>query len=92
MEQGKGGGEKSHVGAQILKPCALTPRFLPCASSLPQGLSPKERLAVKLRLSEKRIISSTMDAVRQRLAPVRGIPTKSGQMQVRAVSLAVTSL
>ena len=37
-----------------------------------------ERLAAKLRLSEKRIISGTMDAVRKRLAPIRGIPTKAG--------------
>ena len=33
---------------------------------------------------QKRILSSTMDAVRQRLAPIRGIPTKAGGMQVRA--------
>ncbi|GAX73871.1 hypothetical protein CEUSTIGMA_g1321.t1 [Chlamydomonas eustigma] len=46
-----------------------------------RDLSVKEKLAVKLRLSEKRIISSTMDAVRQRLAPIRGIPTKAGGMQ-----------
>eukprot|EP00198_Chlamydomonas_reinhardtii_P007563 XP_001696900.1 rubisco small subunit N-methyltransferase [Chlamydomonas reinhardtii] len=43
-------------------------------------LSPKERLAVKLRLGEKRIINATMEAVRRRLAPIRGIPTKSGQL------------
>ncbi len=36
-----------------------------------QDLTVREKLAVKLRLSEKRIISSTMDAVRQRLAPIR---------------------
>ncbi len=46
-----------------------------------QDLDIKERLAIKLRLSEKRIISATMDAVRSRLAPIRGIPTKSGGMQ-----------
>lgn len=45
------------------------------------NLSAQERLAVKLRLSEKRIISSTMDAVRTRLAPIRGIPVKGGSMQ-----------
>ncbi|PNH12803.1 hypothetical protein TSOC_000234 [Tetrabaena socialis] len=44
------------------------------------ALSPRERLAVKLRLGEKRIINATMDAVRRRLAPIRGIPTKSGAM------------
>lgn len=45
-------------------------------------LSRREKLAVKLRLSEKRIISATMDAVRQRLAPIRGIVTKSGMQDV----------
>ncbi|KXZ52752.1 hypothetical protein GPECTOR_8g143 [Gonium pectorale] len=44
------------------------------------NLTPKERLAVKLRLGEKRIINATMEAVRRRLAPIRGIPTKSGAM------------
>ncbi|GLC74385.1 hypothetical protein PLESTF_001507400 [Pleodorina starrii] len=44
------------------------------------GLSPKERLAVRLRLGEKRIINATMEAVRRRLAPIRGIPTKAGQL------------
>ncbi|GIL70833.1 hypothetical protein Vretimale_3919 [Volvox reticuliferus] len=44
-------------------------------------LAPKERLAVKLRLGEKRIINATMEAVRRRLAPIRGIPTKSGALQ-----------
>lgn len=46
-----------------------------------QDLSVRDRLAAKLRLSEKRIISTTMDAVRKRLAPIRGIPTKAGGMQ-----------
>jgi len=41
----------------------------------------RERLAVKVRLGEKKIINETMDAVRRRLAPIRGIPTKSGSMQ-----------
>eukprot|EP00798_Chlamydomonas_sp_ICE-L_P020004 gene20004-26717_t len=41
-------------------------------------LSPKERLAVKQRLTEKRLVSATMDAVRRRLAPIRGVPTKAG--------------
>ncbi|KAF6255082.1 rubisco small subunit N-methyltransferase [Scenedesmus sp. NREL 46B-D3] len=40
----------------------------------------RERLAVRLRLSEKTILSQTMDAVRRRLAPIRGIPTKTGKM------------
>jgi len=43
-------------------------------------LTPKERLGVKLRISEKKIIYATMDAVRTRLAPIRGIPTKAGGM------------
>eukprot|EP01024_Parvocaulis_polyphysoides_P018683 TRINITY_DN18291_c1_g3_i1.p1 TRINITY_DN18291_c1_g3~~TRINITY_DN18291_c1_g3_i1.p1 ORF type:complete len:316 (-),score=22.75 TRINITY_DN18291_c1_g3_i1:137-1084(-) len=43
-------------------------------------LSVQERLACQLRLREKQILGSTMDAVRRRLAPIRGIPTKSGKM------------
>jgi histone-lysine N-methyltransferase SETD3 len=43
-------------------------------------LTGRERLAVRLRLSEKTILSQTMDAVRRRLAPIRGIPTKTGKM------------
>eukprot|EP01025_Chloroclados_australasicus_P026878 TRINITY_DN26696_c0_g2_i1.p2 TRINITY_DN26696_c0_g2~~TRINITY_DN26696_c0_g2_i1.p2 ORF type:complete len:501 (-),score=29.89 TRINITY_DN26696_c0_g2_i1:203-1489(-) len=45
-----------------------------------ENLTLEERLACKLRLNEKRILGSTMDAVRRRLAPIRGIPTKSGKM------------
>ena len=41
----------------------------------------KERLAARLRLGEKRIVQSFMDAVRRRLAPIRGIPTKGGGME-----------
>jgi histone-lysine N-methyltransferase SETD3 len=48
-----------------------------------QGLSAKQWLAARLRRAEKKILSDTMDAVRQRLAPIRGIPTKGGGMQVR---------
>jgi protein-histidine N-methyltransferase len=40
-----------------------------------------ERLAARLRASEKAVLSATTDAVRRRLAPIRGIPTKSGGMQ-----------
>lgn len=36
---------------------------------------------MQLRMEEKRIVSSTMDAVRARLAPIRGIPTKQGNLQ-----------
>jgi histone-lysine N-methyltransferase SETD3 len=43
-------------------------------------LSGRERLATRLRLAEKNILSQTMDAVRRRLAPIRGIPTKTGKM------------
>lgn len=32
-------------------------------------------------MSEKTILTQFMDAVRRKLAPVRGIPTKSGGMQ-----------
>ena len=40
-------------------------------------------------MEEKRIVSSTMDAVRARLAPIRGIPTKQGNLQdPNSVSLA----
>ncbi|KAL4859859.1 Nucleolar GTP-binding protein 1 [Chlorella vulgaris] len=46
-----------------------------------RDLTPKQRLAAQLRLGEKRILSGTMGGVRRRLAPIRGIPTKSGGMQ-----------
>ena len=40
-------------------------------------------------MEEKRIVSGTMDAVRARLAPIRGIPTKQGNLQdPNSVSLA----
>ena len=42
------------------------------------GLRAREKLAVKQRLVEKRILRSTMDSVRRRLAPIRGVPTKQG--------------
>jgi histone-lysine N-methyltransferase SETD3 len=34
----------------------------------------------RLRLAEKQILQRTMDAVRAKLAPIRGIPTKGGRM------------
>ena len=43
-------------------------------------LSRLERMAALLRLGEKRALRGTMDGVRTRLAPIRGIPTKSGGM------------
>ncbi len=46
-----------------------------------QGLTTQQWLAARQRLSEKKILSDTMDAVRRRLAPIRGIPTKGGGMQ-----------
>lgn len=44
-------------------------------------MPPLERLAALTRRSEKDILLSTTDAVRQRLAPIRGIPTKSGKLE-----------
>ncbi|KAK3233034.1 hypothetical protein CYMTET_56650 [Cymbomonas tetramitiformis] len=41
-------------------------------------LTPREYAASKLRTCEKRILGETMKAVRKRLAPIRGIPTKQG--------------
>lgn len=46
-----------------------------------RDLTPQQRLAAQLRLQEKRILRGTMDGVRRRLAPIRGIPTKKGGMQ-----------
>lgn len=43
-------------------------------------LSERERMAALLRASEKRILRGTMDGVRRRLAPIRGIPTKDGTL------------
>jgi histone-lysine N-methyltransferase SETD3 len=51
------------------------------AQLLIQEKSARERLAARLRASEKAVLSATTDAVRRRLAPIRGIPTKSGGMQ-----------
>ena len=45
---------------------------------LSDQLRPREIEAAKLRMSEKKLISATMNAVRKRLAPIRGIPTKQG--------------
>ncbi len=43
--------------------------------------SAQEYAAAALRLAEKRILTETMAAVRRRLAPIRGVPTKSGRME-----------
>ena len=40
--------------------------------------TPRARTAAQLRLQEKRLINATTTAVRRRLAPIRGIPTKQG--------------
>lgn len=44
-------------------------------------LSPKEKVAAKLRFSEQKILSNTMAALRQRLAPIRGVPAKGGSLK-----------
>lgn len=44
-------------------------------------ISQRERVAAQLRLCEKKILTSTMTALRNRLAPIRGIPTKSGGLK-----------
>ncbi|EFJ32882.1 hypothetical protein SELMODRAFT_406852 [Selaginella moellendorffii] len=46
-----------------------------------KNLSYKQRVAAQLRLKEKRILTDTMSALRNRLAPIRGIPTKSGNLK-----------
>ncbi|DBA68672.1 TPA: hypothetical protein ACH3X2_013468 [Trebouxia sp. C0005] len=43
-------------------------------------LTERQRAAAQLRFSEKVILQKTLDAVRRRLAPIRGIPTKGGKM------------
>jgi protein-histidine N-methyltransferase len=43
-----------------------------------RDLTPQQRAAGALRLAEKRIFNEVMAAVRRRLAPIRGIPTKAG--------------
>jgi hypothetical protein len=41
-------------------------------------LTPRQIAAARLRLTEKKLINATTTAVRRRLAPIRGIPTKQG--------------
>ena len=43
-------------------------------------MSRRERVAAQLRMAEKRVLRGTMDGVRRRLAPIRGIPTKDGSL------------
>ena len=45
------------------------------------SLPPRARLATRLRLCEKKILQATLDAVRRRLAPIRGIPTRDGGLR-----------
>lgn len=40
----------------------------------------RERVAARLRLAEKSVLQGTLDTVRRRLAPIRGVPTKDGGM------------
>lgn len=44
-------------------------------------LPPRARTAARLRLAEKGILQGTLDAVRRRLAPIRGIPTRDGGLR-----------
>ncbi|CAM6111078.1 unnamed protein product [Calypogeia fissa] len=46
-----------------------------------KNCSPKEKVAAQLRLSEKKILINTMAALRNRLAPIRGIPVKGGGLK-----------
>lgn len=48
-----------------------------------KDISPKERVAAKLRVCEQKILTNTMSALRSRLAPIRGVPTKGGSMKDR---------
>lgn len=48
-------------------------------------LGARERLATRLVLAEKVLLQRTMDAVRRRLAPIRGVPTKKGMVDPNSV-------
>lgn len=54
--------------------------FVCSMSCMPQNRDGKLPIpaapSLQLRLGEKRILRGTMDGVRRRLAPIRGIPTK----------------
>ena len=43
-----------------------------------KGLSSRAYTAARVRLQEKKLMNATTNAVRRRLAPIRGIPTKQG--------------
>ena len=55
------------------------------------GLGPRERLAARLRLAEKRVLQSTMDAVRRCAAAQTMLPYES-QGAVQSVSCTLTRL
>jgi len=44
-------------------------------------LSTKEKAALECRFQEKQILQATMDAIRKRLNPIRGIPTSAGKLE-----------
>ncbi|KAH7299686.1 hypothetical protein KP509_24G024400 [Ceratopteris richardii] len=50
---------------------------------LNKDTSSRERVAAKLRVCQQKILNSTMTALRNRLSPIRGIPTKGGGMKER---------
>ncbi|CAG9467763.1 unnamed protein product [Pedinophyceae sp. YPF-701] len=43
--------------------------------------TPRELVACRLRLLENAVLRGSMDGVRRKLAPIRGIPTKDGRME-----------
>eukprot|EP00898_Chlorokybus_atmophyticus_P001556 jgi/Chlat1/2400/Chrsp17S02659 len=46
-----------------------------------KDISERTRLAALFRSCEQQILMATLDALRTRLAPIRGIPTKGGKME-----------
>lgn len=46
-----------------------------------KDISPKENVAAKIRMCEQKILNNTMAALRNRLTPIRGIPTKGGSLK-----------
>lgn len=69
------------TSASRLRINVVGPTHLRTGSSGHISLNWALSILMQLRMEEKRIVSSTMDAVRARLAPIRGIPTKQGNMQ-----------
>lgn len=62
----------------VQRPCGCTPRLrvLHAGRCAPDIMLCSPPSLSQLRLGEKRILRGTMDGVRRRLAPIRGIPTK----------------